>query len=401
MLYKLSEYRILSISVIDIVLLLLIIFLIALILKKQNKNQIENYDGKISNLTLTQCGTECTMGENCRAFAYKPISSTCYLSKKNILGEPMESAYSKDYSKLDRRCNKINPINDTDFISDTTLTQNSVYVCSDGENNNITEFQYANLGASSLQTSDTVGGTAGRGVPTKIGENPDNTAPLAVNYDVYSIKYIDPEVEPLRDLEPNFPKLVKNTDEEIRNKNIIVKNEDNNKNAVSAFIQSDMEYLGQYLLGHQCVINVPLYDCLDFCASNDKCAGTEWNESITKEDGSGKLQTYKNVCCPKQVVAKIIPRRKENINGKFYVKTEKDLIKGRKSILLSRQDINKPNGLSDIYSTIANNPKFTLEITDRDRKTPDIYNRAQQDSNNVEPITMFLLPTDIDTVNFK
>ena len=120
--------------IITIVLILYLIMFHTCVGQYHNQTKIENYDGKISNITLTQCGTECTISENCRGFSYKPVISTCYLSKSNILGEPMESLYKNDYSKLDQRCNKINPIDDIDFINDLTLTQNSVYVCSDGEN---------------------------------------------------------------------------------------------------------------------------------------------------------------------------------------------------------------------------------------------------------------------------
>ena len=374
----------------------------------QSIQSIENYDGKISNITLNQCGTECTIGGNCRAFAYKPVTSTCYLSKKNILGQPVQSAYVKDYSKLDQRCNKINPLNDINFVGDVSLTANSVYVCSDGENNKTTQFQYANLGSSSLESADVVGGSAGRGVPTHIGDIPDYAAPLAVNYDVFSIKYVDPEIEPLKDLTPNFVKLVKQSDAEIRlsqtktkpDKNIVVIGGEL-ETARSAFIESDMEFLGQYMLGHQCVVNVPFYDCIKFCDQNDKCAGTEWNEAVIRntEDGT---QIYSNVCCPKQLIKKIVPRRTEHSNGKFYIKTDLNKIKGRDSILLSRQNVHKPLGISDLSSTIDGkykNPRFSLQVTDR--TTPDIYLASQQSTNDVMPLTNIILPGDNEKINLS
>jgi PAN domain len=375
-------------------------------------NIIEGYDGKISNITLTQCGTECTISENCRAFAYKPVISTCYLSKRAILGEPVESPYHSEYSKLDRRCNKINPIDDIDYINDVTLTQNSVYVCSDGNNNENTEFQYANLGASSLETGEMIGHSAGRGVPTKVADHPATAAPVAVNYDLYDVMYPDPELGPLKDIEPNFPKLVRLNDQEIRQRQdildgkavpvtereqVLVDEALTDESGRSAFIESDMEYLGQYLLGHQCVVNVPHYDCLKFCANDPKCAGTEWNKSIVRSDGKDNM-VYENVCCPKQVIKKIIPRRNQFSRGKFYVKTGLDHIKGRDSIMLTRQDFRRPNSISDLRTTIQNNPRFDLQMTDR--RAPDIYHHDEQDLSNVKPITNFILPGDLERVNY-
>lgn len=381
-----------------------------------NNETIENYDGKISNMTLTQCGTECTISENCRAFAYKPISATCYLSERGLLGEPVESLFAGDYSKLDKRCNKINPINDIDFISDTTLTQNSVYVCSDGENNESTEFQYANLGSSSLETSEQVGATFGRGVPTKVANRPEHATPLAVNYDVYKINYPDKELiqdAELRsgsrihvpDLVPNFPKLVNKTDAEIEadqktggysdRKRVLI--DPDSAEVPTAFIESDMEFLGQYLLAHQCVVNVPFYDCIKFCDSDEKCAGTEWNKSIVRSDGKNNL-VYENVCCPKQIITKIIPRRNQFSRGKFYVKSDLNKIRGRDSILLTRQNIDKPNGIEDLEPTIDGSNRFALRMTDR--TSPDIYHHSDQNLN-VEPVTNFVLPGDNDKINYS
>ena len=400
----------------------IIIFLLILLIwigycarfdKSLEDNGLENFDGKISNVTLTQCGTECTISENCSGFAYKPVIGTCYLAKRGILGEPMNSPYRSEYSKLDRRCNKINPINDVDFINDLTLTQNSIYVCSDGENNENTEFQYANLGASSLETGDTIGASAGRGVPTKVADRPATSNPVAVNYDIFELEYPDPDLGSLKDMNPNFPKLVRQSDEQIRSEQrklsgkpipdiereqVLISNDLTDESGRSAFIESDMEYLGQYLLGHQCVVNVPLYDCLKFCDNDAKCAGTEWNKSIIRSDGKDN-HVYENVCCPKQVIKKIIPRRNQFSRGKFYVKTGLDKVKARDSVMLSRQDFRRPNSISDLESTIQSSPRFDLQMTDR--RAPDIYHHSEQDLSNVAPITNFILPGDLERANYS
>lgn len=359
---------------------------------------VEGYDGKISNVTKTQCGTECTISENCRAFAFKPISSTCYISKSNILGEPETSIYKSEYSKLDARCNKINPINDVDFIDDRVLTQNSIYICSDGENNTSSEFQYANLGSSSLETTNTIGASAGRGVPTKVGDRPLSAQPLAVNYDVFKIDYPSKELvkelvdkgQTPKELEPNFYKLLKFDP---------LKTDDTKKPepVKSVFIESDSEFLGQYMLNHQCVANVPLVDCLKFCDSKEKCVGTEWNKGLFVEDENNITNLYEGVCCPKLLIKKIVPRRNKVSGGKFYVKSNRSNIKTDETILLTRQNPDKTYDISDLKKTIDGDNRFDLQVTNR--RTPDIYHHSEQDTSQVNPITTFILEGDLDRIN--
>ena len=142
---------------------------------------VEHYDAKISNITLTYCGTECTKGYNCAAFGYNHVGGQCFLSKKAIIGKPLDSLYSDEYTKLDRRCNKINRLTDNIRIDGNTLTQNSVYICADGESNVATQFQYANLGASSLEGDKTAIFTGGDVAETSTPEN--------VGYETYDIKW--------------------------------------------------------------------------------------------------------------------------------------------------------------------------------------------------------------------
>src|SRR5579872_6819611 len=61
------------------------------------KDKNENFDARISNITLTECGTECTQALNCVGFAYDNANSKCYLSKSSIISQPHESLYDDEY----------------------------------------------------------------------------------------------------------------------------------------------------------------------------------------------------------------------------------------------------------------------------------------------------------------
>jgi hypothetical protein len=304
-----------------------------------SESQIEHYDAKISNITLTRCGTECTKGINCAGFGYNHVDGQCFLSKRAIIGKPYESLYTDEYTKLDRRCNKINRLTDNIRIDGNTLTQNSVYICADGENNVATQFQYANLGATSLEGDKTAIFTDGDVAETSMPEN--------VGYETYEIKWPTEK----KDIE-----LHSSTN-----------NEDNEttKSVKYGFIESDKEFLGQYALAHQCVVNVPMYDCLKYCENNPNCAGTEWNRGMVKTDGTAN-RLYENVCCPKSIIKQIIPRRNEFNRGKFYVKKELSDIDKRDRIVVTKADfsIDPPT-----------NPRFDLKIVNNPGP-PDINDPA-------------------------
>ena len=94
---------------------------------------IEKYETLVRNITDTECGNICTEGRNCMAFAYKHRDHDCYLSREPIFGRPIDPKYSEMYSKLDKRCNKIDSLTDLRLVDMLSLTQNSVYACNDGE----------------------------------------------------------------------------------------------------------------------------------------------------------------------------------------------------------------------------------------------------------------------------
>ena len=278
----------------------------------------EHYDTKISNISLSECGTRCTEGRNCSAFAYKPIDNICYLAQHGILGKPYDSLYVDEYSKLDKRCNKINKLTDSKRIDGNSLTENSIYLCSDGENNTVNEFQFANLGASAIIN--------------------DTDIPDAVKYEVYDITYPTEKTDPniIADIPYKNPNI-KNIED-----NNQITTDQNISNNKFGFIESNNEFLGQYLLAHQCVVNVPLYDCLKYCENNPECIGTEWNKTLFKDTDQSNNQKYmyEGVCCPKTIIKKIIPRRSDVSNGRFYIKKNlSDLIE-RDKIILTKANLN-------------------------------------------------------------
>jgi hypothetical protein len=300
-------------DLISLSLVFVIIIFFVIIIIDNTYQSYEHYDAKIQNISLSECGTRCTNGRNCTAFAYKPVDNTCYLSQTGILGKPYDSLYSDDYSKLDKRCNKINKLTDSKRIDGNTLTQNSIYLCSEGEKNTVTEFQFANLGASAI-----------------INDIPDS-----VKYEVYDISYPKEKIDSNIIAETPYQTPYKNPD-------IKTSSSFDNSNNEYGFIESNNEFLGQYLLAHQCVVNVPLYDCLKYCENNSECVGTEWNKILFKDADNKQKYMYQGVCCPKTIIKKIIPRNSDVSDGRFYIKKKlSDLIQ-RDKIILTKADFNSP-----------------------------------------------------------
>lgn len=324
---------------------IIIIFMILIIIIV-NIKCVETYDAKMSFLTLAECGTQCTEGSGCVGFGYKPSTGECYLSRDGILGRPYNSLYEDEYSRLDKRCNKINKISDSDRIDENTLTQNSVYLCSDGENNVSSQYQFANYGASSLEP-------VGYTIFDK--SDGDILAPTGV---IYPTRHIEWPSEK-RDLLPGFL-----TEDDLSET-------DEQETIKYGFVESDKEFLGQYALSHQCVTNVPLYDCLKYCEQNIECAGVEWNKGLIKFDGNNN-QLYENVCCPKKIIAKVIPRRKQFNRGRFYVKKDMKDLGARDNIIITRTNVDS--------KTPPINNRFSLDMTNISNCSDDPDN---QDISNV------------------
>lgn len=259
---------------------------------------IEGYDASIPNITPTQCGTECTNRMKCAGFGYKPKGGVCYISTTAILGEPLNKLFSENYSKLDRRCNKINKITDNDQLNSTTLTDNSIYMCADGENNINSRFQYANYGASSLDDYGTT---------------------------IFDAIYADiPETEKVE--------YLLNTDD-IEQKGDYISGFITEPNEIKyKFVETNDEAMGLDVPGQQCTVNVPLNSCLLKCKNNNSCIGVDWNKYINTNDEYD--DDYENVCCQKSKINKMIPRREQFKMGKFYKKINVDNITDENTLVI-------------------------------------------------------------------
>lgn len=258
---------------------------------------VEHYDALIEDISCTECGTRCTNATNCHAFAYKPTDRKCYLSKTAILGEPLYSLYADEYSHLDRRCSKLDylTIDNNRYINEETLTSNSLYTCSDGENNFSDKYQYANHGASSLS-----------------GPGETELEPHPVTYDVVDLSYPKTKDEQLKQT------VIYNKDGSLPEMTAAKTPSNSSKRrSPNVFVEYDNEVLGQYMQHHQCATNVSLLSCLKFCDKYKNCTGVEWNSDIYDETAQKSIN---QVCCPKTKLSKIIPRREKFANGHFYLK---------------------------------------------------------------------------------
>lgn len=253
---------------------------------------IENYETLVRNITDTECGNICTEGLNCMGFAYKQRDKNCYLSREPIFGKPMDSKYSEMYSKLDKRCNKIDSLTDLRLVDMLSLTQNSVYSCNDGEVGVSTRSQYAMGGHTILD-----------GVTDSVQNVPEK-----VSYRITPIKWNDEMVT----------KVEKN------------KQDDHTKIRHHAYVESDKEHLGQYMTRYRCISNIPLYSCLKACDERSDCVGVEHSPVHVSAN-----QTYYNVCCPKRMTDRVIERRPEYKMGKFYSK-QTNISEERDSVRITR-----------------------------------------------------------------
>lgn len=255
------------------------ILIIILIYLKGTK--IEQYDGKIANMTKKDCGIKCTNTYECSGFAHK-ANNSCYLSKTPILSAPIDKVYASDYTPSDYRCNKLQPIYRVDDITvPETMKRNALYNCSESEQ--------------------------GEYVLELI--SPFKTEPI---YDFDDVESLD---VPQYDLHPYDWPITRN--EKI--------NTINGVNDYLVYEKSEDEYLGQYLYPHRCVDNIPENKCLDICKYNKDCVGVEWNPFYVKSIGKNNVYNiYQNVCCPKKQIKTVIPRRKDFENGRFYLKTYQD-----------------------------------------------------------------------------
>jgi len=94
---------------------------------------MEQFDAKISNITMSECGDKCTKSLGCNGFSYD--MNKCYLSTNPILGVPDKSKYIDEYNSNYMVCNKPHPIRYNYMEKNkNALKKNTIYLCKKGEN---------------------------------------------------------------------------------------------------------------------------------------------------------------------------------------------------------------------------------------------------------------------------
>jgi hypothetical protein len=247
------------------------------------KKSTEHFDNRIERLLETNCGTLCTNVEGCKSFGYDPNNNVCWISKNEIFKKPLTSLYSQDYNKKYIRCNKLQNIDDIVIANNSDYINNTIYECKQTEDSETKTYN--------LYTENTV----------QIDELA-NLQKTDIN------KYKISELE--------WPNVFNPLDySDI--KTIIYPDKKN----INIMREKYDEYLGDPLYEHECIANIEKKDCLTSCFENINCKGVEHNSSFVQNNKQNNQSiTYKNVCCPKKNINKIISRRDDFINGKFYLK---------------------------------------------------------------------------------
>lgn len=261
---------------------IILILVIILFINIKSNNTRETFDLLQDNVLKEDCGRACTKSPTCKGFAYDTGTLTCYLSKNQILGPPNTGQYSREYSSEQTRCNKIRPLSDDKGVipesPDEQLKYNTIYLCSPNEKADYEFYQIVN-------------GDINKTEKKLIDSLPD------VEYVVEEIDWTNKQKDYVKQI--LLPPL---EEDEYKLKPYNVYDVDNQEN------------LGQYMLPHKCVSDIPLDKCLETCNEHKECVGVEWNPFY---------KDNKNVCCPKIEVTKKIMRRPEFELGKFYIKNNK------------------------------------------------------------------------------
>lgn len=262
-----------------------IIILIFILYKVTNKKD-EKFDAKILRGNREMCGKLCTRLTNCYGFSYNDKTNECYLSKTQLLGRPETNLFSNDYTRGMPLCTKRTQIADQVIASNNDLLNNSLYSCNtinvDGSQ---TPSYYSYMDKEiKLNTQDEI---------QKIKPIRYKMDELEYPYsylDTYDIDKFDYLLTPLDQTKFTMKQL-------------------------------NDEVLGQYAYPHVCVSNISKENCLKDCLDNSDCKGTEWNPVYLRKLKDGSYELNENICCPKRILIKKIPRRNQFKYGNFYVKT--------------------------------------------------------------------------------
>ncbi len=262
--------------------LLSLIFLIITIIVI-NYTYHENFDARVSDVDKSKCGDMCTKIYGCNGFAYDD-NQKCYLSQSPIIGSPMESLYRNEYDPAFEFCNKPHPIKDEiDEKLLQALPKNTIYTCQVGD----------------------------EGVPKYQSILNDNITDVDMKESVISVKKYDLKLLTWpfekKDIDANYTNI------------------DDHMNKIIMYdYDPDNEYQGSYIYAHKCVNNIPLFNCLTKCATDENCVGLEYNPLLLRKLSNGKYKKDRNVCCLKSSEFNKIKRTTEHENGAYYKKSLED-----------------------------------------------------------------------------
>ena len=282
-----------------IFILVLILILILILIYVFGEKTPEHFDNKITNMKEDTCANLCVKIAGCNGFAFDSFTNTCWLSKLPIFEKPLSSLYALDYNKDYLTCNKEKILPDPVIASSNDFKLNSTFKCKSGSGSgsdpNLNPTQYRIYDSDSYYKLDSLGNT-GTGIPGTTDTITTTIQDINIKpYPIYKVEW------PI-----SIEQKLTSSDLEY-----ILLPETN----VALFEEKPDEYLGQYVFEHKCVANTSKNDCMQTCKSNKTCVGVEFNPGF-EQNG----QIYKNVCCPKRIIKKIVPRKESKSNGKFYLK---------------------------------------------------------------------------------
>ena len=244
----------------------------------------ENFDARIKDISFEKCANTCTKVYGCVGVSYDKQNRNCYLANNPIVGTPIGSIYVDEYQPGFVFCNKPDPIRtDVDIEFKDALAKNTIYACKEGED--------GDAGYKSM-------------VDEKITDLiMKNTKIYVKPYKIKQIVWNDHK----KDLDPDTV------------------TKDNYLNKIVFYdYDPDHEYQGKYMFKHQCVSNVPLFDCLKKCTIEDDCVGVEYNPLLLNKQKNGLYKKDLNICCLKSSEDNKVPRSEKHENGAYYKKSLED-----------------------------------------------------------------------------
>lgn len=114
----------------------LVILILILILIFTNKEIVEGYNDRHTNMTFEQCANLCEGTAGCFGFGYDNSDKNCFLADEALQRNPNnpDTLFLDEYHKSHVVCNKIEPILvASKNIPFTERRKNSVFVCSEAE----------------------------------------------------------------------------------------------------------------------------------------------------------------------------------------------------------------------------------------------------------------------------